>query len=317
MWAPSRPRNRRHGPSRRAARRARRPAVRLGHHHEQVARPAPAELVAGQRLGPRAPGRPRRPPRFLHAVQDDEVPEPLVVLHVGDGGQGHLGQGLVRPLDALGREAEPLGGLEQAQEVRADPVGAGQVAHLLQPDRPAVVHRDRGQRRRPAVGRSFCRTQTYLRNMASAPSSGSGLGGPPMVVPRPARWGPVLADTPMIRGRSRSGRTGAAGGRVGRSVGVSGSATRRCRVRRDSAASVTTCGQRRQAALPSCCHQRQSGRRWHAGNPSTTGGSNWTIRVARRQSSRRNVCIHGPRTVPRSGRPRSARPGARGPGPRP
>ena len=43
---------------------------------------------------------------------------------------GAPGQGLVRAPDALGREAEPLGGLHQGQEVRADAVGAGQVAKL-------------------------------------------------------------------------------------------------------------------------------------------------------------------------------------------
>ena len=76
----------------------------------------------------------------------------LFRLHVRDGGQGDLGQGLVRPLDALGRKPELLRGIEEPEQVRADPVGAGEVAHLLQPDGPPMVERHRGQRRRATIG---------------------------------------------------------------------------------------------------------------------------------------------------------------------
>src|SRR5262249_51429719 len=55
------------------------------------------------------------------------------------------------PLDALGREAQPLGLPGQAQQAAAGPVGAGQVAQLLQAEGPAVVQRHRGQGRGPAV----------------------------------------------------------------------------------------------------------------------------------------------------------------------
>ena len=85
------------------------------------------------------------------AVEDDEVAQPLVVADVCDGRQGDTAQGLVRPLDALGRKAERLGGLQQPEEVGADPVGAGQVAQLEEADGPAVVQRDRRQRRGAAV----------------------------------------------------------------------------------------------------------------------------------------------------------------------
>ena len=48
--------------------------------------------------------------------------------------------------------------------------------------------------------------------------------------------------------------------------------------------SVTTCGQRIQAALPSCCHHRQSLRIEQGGSSSTTVGNFSTTRIARRQS---------------------------------
>ena len=76
----------------------------LGHDQQQVAGPAPAELVAGQRLDPaRRVGHDDR--ALADAVEDDEVAEALLGLHVGDGGQGDLGQGLERALDGLGGEA--------------------------------------------------------------------------------------------------------------------------------------------------------------------------------------------------------------------
>ena len=66
-------------------------------------------------------------------------------------GSGHRGQGLVRPLDGPGREAELLGRLDEAQEVGADAVGAGQLAHPLHGDGQAVVQGDRRQGGGPAV----------------------------------------------------------------------------------------------------------------------------------------------------------------------
>ena len=79
------------------------------------------------------------------------MPQAFLGADVGDGRQRHLGQRLIWPLDALGREAEFLGGPEEPEQVRAGPVGAGQLAHLLQPDGPAVVERHRRQRGRAAV----------------------------------------------------------------------------------------------------------------------------------------------------------------------
>ena len=66
-------------------------------------------------------------------------------------GQGHGSEGLGGPADGPGREAEPLGGLHQAQEIGAVPVGAGQVAHLRQREADAVVQGEGGQCRGPAV----------------------------------------------------------------------------------------------------------------------------------------------------------------------
>jgi hypothetical protein len=78
-------------------------------------------------------------------MHDDEVPQAFAVADVRDGREGHLGQRLVGPLDALGGEAQLFGRLHQAEQARPDPVGAGQVAHLLQADGPTVVQRDGGQ----------------------------------------------------------------------------------------------------------------------------------------------------------------------------
>ncbi len=94
------------------------------------------------------------------AVQDDEVPEAFGRLDVGDGRQGGSGQRLVRAFDGLGGEADSLGGLHEAQQVGADAVGAGQVAHGLQAELAGrggerwSPGRRRRSRCRRSVGRS-------------------------------------------------------------------------------------------------------------------------------------------------------------------
>ena len=80
------------------------------------------------------------------------MPLARLVANVGDGGQRDMEQFFVRPLDGLGQKAELLGGLHQAQKVRALAVGAGQVADVFQGDRPAVIEGDRRQGGGAAIG---------------------------------------------------------------------------------------------------------------------------------------------------------------------
>ena len=80
-----------------------------------------------------------------------KCPKPSSCLDVGDGRQRGSGERLVGAFDRLGGKADSLGGLHQAQQVGADAVGAGQVAHGLQAELQAVMASDGGQRRRAAV----------------------------------------------------------------------------------------------------------------------------------------------------------------------
>lgn len=124
--------------------------VRLGDDQEQVAGPAGAELLAGQLLD--AAGRVGDDDGILvDTVQDDKMSQPLGGANVGHGRQRDGRQRLVRPLDGAGGEADLLGALNQAEQVGADAVGAGQLAHLLQADGPTVVQGDRRQRGGTAV----------------------------------------------------------------------------------------------------------------------------------------------------------------------
>ena len=117
---------------------------------QQVVGPDPAELVAREGFDPaRRVG--QDDGALPDAVDDDEMPRSLVVAEVCDGRQRHTAQGLVRAPGALGRKAERLGGLHHRQEACAATVRTDQVAKLEEADGPAVVQRDRRQRRGATV----------------------------------------------------------------------------------------------------------------------------------------------------------------------
>jgi hypothetical protein len=90
-------------------------------------------------------------PVLGQAVKHHKVAQSFLGPDVGDGWQRYLGQGLVEPLDRLGREAEVLSGLDEPEQVGPGPVCAGQLAHLLQSNGPSVVERHRRQRRCTAI----------------------------------------------------------------------------------------------------------------------------------------------------------------------
>jgi hypothetical protein len=88
-------------------------------------------------------------------VKDDEVAESLGSLDVRDGWERNSGEFLVSALDSFRRETQFFGGLGESKQIRADPVGAGQIAHLLHADGNLVVQRDCRQSRGAAIALVF------------------------------------------------------------------------------------------------------------------------------------------------------------------
>src|SRR5882724_3099560 len=84
-------------------------------------------------------------------VEHDEVPEALAGANMGDGGQRGRGQAIVVRSNALGGEAELLGGADHPQEIGSDAIGAGEIPQLLYRDRPTIVERYGRQCRSAAV----------------------------------------------------------------------------------------------------------------------------------------------------------------------
>jgi hypothetical protein len=122
----------------------------LGHQQQQVAGPFLGELVAAERFN--ASARIGNDDAFAcYFVQHHEVAEPFVRVNMGNGGQRRGGECCVIPFYRTGRKAELFGGLHKSQQVGANAVGAGQLSHLLQTQRPTVVQADSGQRGGSAV----------------------------------------------------------------------------------------------------------------------------------------------------------------------
>jgi hypothetical protein len=69
----------------------------------------------------------------------DEVSLPVSCRHVSDRRQWDYGKSLRVGLDSFGGKSKPFGGLQQSPQISSDPVGAGQVPHLLQSDWNPVV----------------------------------------------------------------------------------------------------------------------------------------------------------------------------------
>jgi hypothetical protein len=108
---------------------------------------------------------------LLDVVEDHEVPKAALFVEVGDGGEGHLEEGLVGAFDALANEAELFGGSLQVAEGGAPPVDADESAQLVQGGRGPVVQQDGRQCGGGAIARVRLPPQFVVPQQQGEPPS--------------------------------------------------------------------------------------------------------------------------------------------------